>query len=205
MKSQLRLLSASVICFSSLLLVRSALSDEPAAEPRSNHQQTAGLTRTTPRERRPAGRVPLEVARDRAKLLHDVYVSTLGVMHRRYFHGDRAIVPARAMEDVFADMEHQYHVEANWISVSLRAMSIDHDPETEFEKMAAGEIKSGEKEVELIDAGFYRRAVAIPLTGGCVGCHSGMLRQSTRRLFAGLVISIPITGTDDLEEPIPAK
>ena len=187
MNSQSRLLSATVISFASLLLVRSVLSDEPVAE----HE--------------PAARVPLEVARDRAKLLHDVYVSTLDVMHRRYFHGDRAIVPARAMEDVFADMEHQYHVEADWIAVSLKAMSIDHEPETEFERKAAGEIKSGKKEVESIDAGYYRRAVAIPLTGGCVSCHGGLFRQSTRKPFAGLVISIPVTGTDDFEEPVPAK
>ncbi len=82
-------------------------------------------------------RVPLVVARDRAKLLHDVYASMLDVIHRRYFHADRAIVPARAMEDVFSDMERAAHIEARWIVANLKAMSVDHEPETPFEKQAA--------------------------------------------------------------------
>ena len=47
-------------------------------------------------------RVPVAVARDRAKLMHEIYSATLEVMHDRYFHADRAVVPARAMEDVFS-------------------------------------------------------------------------------------------------------
>ena len=34
-------------------------------------------------------RVSVAVARDRAKLLHEVYVATLHVMHDRYFHSGR--------------------------------------------------------------------------------------------------------------------
>jgi hypothetical protein len=204
-KSQSWLLSAGVISLASLLLVRSALSDEPTADLRPANRKAGGPKQTTTPQRESIPRVSLEVARDRAKLLHEVYASTLDVMHRRYFHGDRAIVPARAMEDVFSDMKRQYHVEADWIAVTLKAMSIDHEPETAFEKKAAEEIKSGKIEVESIDAGYYRRAVAIPLTGGCISCHGGLFRQSTRKPFAGLVISIPVTGSDDLVEQVPAK
>src|SRR5690606_30997978 len=35
-------------------------------------------------------------ARQRAELMHAIYAETLHVMHERYFHGSRAIVPARA-------------------------------------------------------------------------------------------------------------
>ena len=181
----------------SLMLIRSACSDEPSAAAESVTGKTAVLN-TPPEASIP--RVSLEVARDRAKLLHDVYASTLDVMHRRYFHGDRATVPARAMEDIFSDVRREYSIEARWIAASLRAMNIDHDPETPFEKQAAREITSGKTEVEEIHSGYYRRAVAISLSGGCMNCHSGSLSQSTRKHFAALVISIPIdVGSESAE------
>lgn len=140
-------------------------------------------------------RVSVEVARDRAKLMHDIYSSTLDVMHHRYFHGEKAAIPARAMEDIFAEMKLQSKSEARWISVNVRAMSIDHEPETEFEKKAAREITAGKKDIEEVEDGYYRRAIAIPLTGGCISCHEGSFRAPSKTSkFAGLVISIPITG-----------
>lgn len=138
-------------------------------------------------------RVPIDVARDRAKLMHSIYSTTLGVMHDRYFHADRSIVPARAMEDVFTELEQETGSKANWISVNLKAMSINHEPSTDFEKRAAKAIATGESEVETTEDGYYRRASAIPMTGGCISCHAGVFNQSPKsRKFAALVISIPV-------------
>ena len=185
MNHRIRKLQAALVIVASMALTHRVLSDERKIDspPRSGDQaNTAPQQETTPG-------VPLHVARDRAKLLQDVYLSTLDVIHRRYFHGDRAMVPARAMQDIFSDMERQYQAEAEWIAVSLRPMSIDHEPDTTFEREAAKRLRKGEREVEKVDSGYYRRAVAIPLTGGCAGCHDGFGRQSTRKPFAGLVIS----------------
>ena len=124
---------------------------------------------------------------------------------RENLHGDRAIVPARAMEDVFSDIKRQSDIEAHWIAVTLKAMSVNHDPETPFEKQAARDIKLGKTEVETVQAGYYRRAVAIPLSGGCISCHEGLIRQSTRKPFAGLVISIPVHSGDDSAEQAQAE
>ena len=189
MRSRSLLLLVGVTSLVSLLLIRRACSDEPSAAAKPTNGKTAVLRKPPEAS---ISRVSLEMARDRAKLLHEVYASTLDVMHRRYFHGDRATVPARAMEDVFSDVRREYSIEARWIAASLRAMNIDHDPETPFEKQAAREITSGKNEVEEVHSGYYRRAVAISLSGGCMHCHSGSLRQSTRKHFAALVISIPI-------------
>src|SRR5690606_20462658 len=95
-------------------------------------------------------RVSVELARDRAKVMHDVYSSTLDVMHHRYFHGERAVVPARALEDVFSDLKDQTKMEARWISVNMNAMSVDHEPKTDFEKKAAREIANGEESIEVV-------------------------------------------------------
>jgi hypothetical protein len=153
----------------------------------------AGLLRPSDAQNRDAQRVPIAVARDRAKLMHDLYTTTLDVMHDRYFHADRAIVPARAMEDVFSAMEDQTGSKANWISVNLKAMSINHEPQTDFEKRAAREIVAGETEIEVIEDGFYRRAGAVPMAGGCLSCHAGFFNQPSKvPKFTGLVISIPI-------------
>lgn len=145
-------------------------------------------------------RLPLEIARDRAEVMHDVYEATLEVMHHRYFHGDRATVPARAMHDVFSIIERQSKVEARWIAVNMKAMSIDHEPETKFEKAAARAIAKGRKHIEVVEKNFYRRAAAIPLSAGCVGCHGGLSNgSSTTPRFAGLVISVPIQeGSEDV-------
>ena len=143
-------------------------------------------------------RVPVSVARDRARLMHSIYSTTLGVMHDRYFHADRSIVPARAMEDVFSGIEQETGSKANWISVNLKAMSINHEPSTEFEKRAAKEIATGESEVETTEDGYYRRATAIPMTGGCISCHAGVFSQPAKsRKFAALIVSIPVT-----DEPV---
>jgi hypothetical protein len=140
-------------------------------------------------------RVSVAVARERAKTLHDVYAATLETMHHHYFRGDRATVPAKAMEDVFGELRRQTKVEARWISVSLQPMSINHEPKSEFEKQAAKEIAAGKGEVDVVEGGYYRRAGAIPLAGGCVSCHGRLFKGAEdKQRFAGLVISIPVTG-----------
>lgn len=199
MPSTWKILPRLLLVFSALLCLSFTLRAEPtegekpaAATPSSDAKPTPKID--------DKDRVSVEVARDRAKLMHDIYSSTLNVMHHRYFHGEKAAIPARAMEDIFAEMKLQSKSEARWISVNLRAMSIDHEPETEFEKKAAREITSGKKDIEEIEDGYYRRAMAIPLTGGCISCHEGSFRAPSKTSkFAGLVISIPITVA-----PVPA-
>ncbi len=138
-------------------------------------------------------RISVEAARKDAKLMHDIYLATLEIVHDHYFHGERAVVPARALEDVFEVIKQKTNAEANWISVNMKAMSIGHRPKTDFEKMAAKEIAKGKGEVEIVADGYYRRAGAVPLNSNCVGCHGGIFKtQSKKPKFAGLVISIPI-------------
>ena len=138
-------------------------------------------------------RVDTVVARDRAKQMHEIYSATLEVIHRRYFHGERATIPARAMEDVFTEMKHRSKIEARWISVNTKAMSIDHDPKTEFEKRAAKELAEGKTSIDVVENGYYRRASAISLNSGCLSCHEGLFQSSSKKpRYAGLVISVPI-------------
>lgn len=151
-------------------------------------------------------RVSIDVARDRAKLMHDIYSATLDTMHHRYFHREKAVIPARAMEDVFTEMQHNNKSEARWIAVNLRAMSIDHEPESDFEKHAARELTAGKEDVEQIEGGYYRRVTPIPLVEGCIACHEGSFRQPSKSpKFAGLVISIPILEATEGAAAVPAS
>ena len=188
----------SVAIFFALLI---RLSAEPTMSPQSvndsaaqaTNEENGSVEQQEEQKQESLPRVRVDVARDRAKLLHDVYSSTLVVMHDRYFHNERAAIPAKAMEDVFEDIQKQSKIRANWISASLKAMSIHHEPKTDFEKRAAREIKEGKREVEVIEEGYYRRATAIALHGGCLHCHDGFLASSSPSAkFAGLVISIPV-------------
>lgn len=138
-------------------------------------------------------RVSVVVARDRAKTMQSIYAATLDMLHHRYFRSDKAVLPARAMEDVFAEIKLQSKVETQWISVNMPAMSVHHEPKTAFEKRAAREIAAGKPDFEMVEEGYYRRAIAIPLTSGCISCHGGMFKEPSKTpKFAGLVISVPV-------------
>ena len=181
--------SCTIVLWMTVIMSASAFDEATKSSPAAD---TASKAESATAEKKVAS-APLAVARDRAKLMHSIYSTTLGVMHDRYFHADRSIVPARAMEDVFSEIEQETGSKANWISVNLKAMSINHEPATDFEKRAAKEIATGESEVETTEDGYYRRATAIPMTGGCISCHAGVFNQSAKsRKFAALVISIPV-------------
>jgi hypothetical protein len=138
-------------------------------------------------------RVPIAVARDRAKLMHDLFADTLEVVHSRYFRREGAVLPSRALEDVFARIERRSNVKARWIAVSTRAMSVDHEPATEFEKEAAKELAAGKEELSRVEKGYFLRAGPIPLGSRCVGCHTKQSqREDKTPRFAGLVIAIPV-------------
>jgi hypothetical protein len=166
-----------------LLCLTFALSAGPASEP------TDG-----PKDEKKTTRVTVAEARERAKLLHRVYAATLEVMHQHFFKREQPVLPARALEDVFAELDRSSKVKAAWISVNTRPMSIHHEPRTAFEKQAAREIAAGKGEYELVENGVYRRAGAIPLGASCVSCHTGFFSKTPQaQRFAGLVISIPLT------------
>jgi hypothetical protein len=138
-----------------------------------------------------AARVPLEKARERAKLAGEIYTASLHMLHHHYFLREKSVVPARAMEDLFDQIRRDSHVTARWIAVNAKAMSIDHEPQTEFEKNAAQALTKGQESFELVEDGKYRVATPIPLRGGCMHCHGSFGGQSKIKHFAGLIIEIP--------------
>ena len=134
-----------------------------------------------------------DAVRGRLRGLAKVYLSTLEVMHHRYFHGQRAMVPARAMEDVFADVERELDIHAHWIAVNTKAMSLNHEPKTEFDKQAAAAIAEGKPEWAATIDGTFHLAVPVPLTSSCINCHAGMFREPpNKKSFAGLILRMPL-------------
>ncbi len=190
-RNRARIWIGAVCLAAGMLSVVATSGDDAAGKVESGKEQvqTAPVLETTAGD---SGELSLEVARDRATVLQDVYVATLDMLHDRYFHRDRSLLPARAMHDIFDQLERQTQVQAKWISASLPPMSNDHKPESEFEKRAAKEITAGTPQLETLEDGYYRRAVAIPLSSGCVGCHQGRARGPNKKHFTGLIISIPL-------------
>lgn len=218
MKTQWTLCMGLTCVMATLAGVALTRADEPSAEPATAEERTEAASPAAEadgtdadaadaEETDPAGRVSVDAARSRAKVMHDVYASALHMMHERYFHGDRAMVPARALEDVFADIRRQSKTEARWISVNMKPMNIDHEPKIAFEKRAAREIARGTASVEAVEDGFYRLAAAIPLTSGCVNCHGGFFRTPSKKMtpkFTALVISVPVTAETAASDREPA-
>jgi hypothetical protein len=147
--------------------------------------------------KKPAPELTVEEARRQAKLLHSTYEATLHTVHREYFReASRTPVPARVLEDIFDWVDQETQGETRWISVNTEAMSIEHNPKSEFEKQAAKVLATGEEEFEQIESGMYRRAGAITLFASCLRCHeSGLTQLQTKRRVAGLVISLPVTNS----------
>ena len=146
-----------------------------------------------PPSEKPADRIPVAEARERAKLVHEIHAATLESMHHHFFRRERAVLPARALDDVFAEVEHKTGVKTRWIAVNTPAMSHDHEPKTAFERAAAAELAAGKPSFDKVEDGLYRRAAAIPLGPGCVGCHTRLGAPPTKLpRVAGLVIEIPV-------------
>jgi hypothetical protein len=182
-----RLIWVAAVCFGiAIANVTAVLSEE-----KPDNAAVTGQLDAVPAKRL---EITIDVARDRAEVAQQIYAATLRMLHDRYFHRDKSVLPARAMQDIFDEMERSSNVEARWISASLKPMSIDHTPESDFEKRASKAIAGGAAEMEVVEDGYYRRAIAIPLTGGCLGCHEGVFQNGGRRKFAGLVISLPLAG-----------
>lgn len=140
-------------------------------------------------------RLTVAEARERARLMYKIYASTLEVMHHYYFRENRPVLPARAMEDIFDELNDQTKIQARWIAVNTPPMSIQHKPETDFEKKAATILARGQTEYGIVENGYYRHAGAIPLSSSCVACHTRFMQQPAKTpRFAGLVISIPVKG-----------
>lgn len=139
-------------------------------------------------------RVSIDVARERVAVLHLAYAAALDTIHHYYFRKDQAVLPARAMEEIFSAVAKKSNVHARWISVNTKPMSVDHEPEGDFEKKAAAEIAAGKAKYEAVENGYFRSASSIPLHGGCISCHvsSAFGPPPKGPRYAGLVISVPI-------------
>jgi hypothetical protein len=125
--------------------------------------------------------------------MHDIYSATLDTMHHRYFRREGAVLPARALDDVFAEVDRKTKIKTRWIAVNTPAMSINHEPVTAFEKKAAEVLAEGKAEYATTEKGYYLRATPISLGAGCVSCHTRFGATDDKKpRFAGLVISIPV-------------
>ncbi|MCH8044789.1 MAG: DUF3365 domain-containing protein [Planctomycetes bacterium] len=137
-------------------------------------------------------RLTVAQARDRAELMHMVYAATLEAIHHHYFNDAKDTVPARAMEDVFAEISRETKIDARWIAVNAKAMSIHHKPKDDFEKSASAAIRAGKGHFERVEDGRYRRAGAIRLENSCLVCHQPSNLSPKTKRYAALVISMPV-------------
>jgi hypothetical protein len=163
--------------------------DPPAGSAPQPSPKALGATA----EKQSHPRVSVAEARERARLLHQVYAASLDVIHHYYFRGEGRTLPARALEEVFAEIDEQSKIKARWIAVNTPAMSISHEPKSAFEKEAAAQLAAGKSDYDRVEDGYYRRAGVIPLGAGCVTCHTRFFQAPAKTpRFAGLVISIPV-------------
>ena len=131
--------------------------------------------------------------RRQAELLLKTYLAALMVVHREYFDEDeRHLLPARAFEEVFREVDEFSGGRTRWIAVNTPAMNVDHEPQSAFEKDAAKSLAGGDDFFERIEGEFYRRAAPVPFLASCSKCHQSALGKRRSGRMAALVISLPI-------------
>ncbi len=184
--------SGSITAAGALLFVTVAWCAEPAEKTKPSTPSPVAQEAKAEGRAKAVKRLPVEAARERARLLHKIYDATVEAMHHHYFRKNRTIAPPRAIEDVFKKISEEEGIHARWISVNTKAMSIKHKPKDAFEKAAAEAIAEGKQTFERTEAGNYRRAGAISLSGGCLDCHGTLGMDPLTPRFAGLVITIPV-------------
>ncbi|WP_146537332.1 c-type heme family protein [Rubripirellula reticaptiva] len=143
---------------------------------------------------KPAIAAPANVdeARDRSKLVHEIFRGTLQVVHRDLFDEDNGFaIPSRSLEDVFSELARSYDVDLKWLIVNADVLNIDHVAETDFEKQAVKVLAKGQPALEQVTENRFHYAGAITLHSQCLKCHVKR-RTSNENRTAGLLISMPI-------------
>lgn len=138
-------------------------------------------------------------ARIRARILHETIHGALQVIHRDFFQEDESrMIPSHSLEDVFKELNRAHGVKVRWLAVNARAMNIDNEPETEFEKKSVKELSAGKASYEQVIDDQYQYTGKIRLPSQCLKCHLPM-RQDNRDRVAGLVISMPVKSQSKAE------
>lgn len=164
--------------------VPTSANDDPANDDPTNNDPVDSLKPTS---------VSVEAARVIAATLHDAMHSALQVTHDRYYREDEGLmIPAAALQEVFADIKSERNITLRWLVVEGQAMNIDHEAQDDFEKSAVKALISGKTFLDDTTPTTYRRAAPITLSNHCLKCHVPD-RRSTRDRKAGLIVSIPIT------------
>lgn len=190
------LTSSTVRCLTFLIFWFSGLTVFPATLPAEERSGSS----TVESQEEDTSQPPVNVkpahsiveARDRARLLHETLHGALQVIHRDFFREEESLkIPSRSLEDVFREIARQHNVKLRWIAVDLKAMNIDNEAESEFEKAAVKALKSGQSDYEQTADGEYRFAGRIRLSATCLSCHASR-RSSNADRTAGLVIRMPL-------------
>lgn len=131
-------------------------------------------------------------ARVRARILHETVHGALQVIHRDFFEEEESrVIPSHSLEDVFKELSRSQGIKVRWLAVNARAMNVDNEPRTEFEKQAVKVLSAGKSEFEQITDKEYQFTGSIRLASQCLKCHLPM-RKSNEARVAGLVISMPL-------------
>lgn len=153
-----------------------------------------GLQAKEPGSAAPPAPPTREEAKARARLLHETVHGSLLVMHRDLFREDEKFtLPARSLDDVFAEVKARHGVEMAWLAVNADAMDVSHAADDDFEKKAVEAIAAGAEEFDAVEGDRYRFAGRVRLASECLKCHLPN-RTSTEDRAAAVTIAMPVLG-----------
>ncbi len=185
MTYQLAKLVGSVVAVAAMVVIYTEINQDPI----SRFVRAAEEIQDADHENLPQN---IKEARGRARLLHETIHGSLQIMHRDFFREDEGLpIPSHSLEDVFKELARSHKVSLRWLAIDARAMDIDHEPKSDFDKAAVDVLKSGEEFYELQKENSYQYVGAIRLSASCLKCHLPARSNNDDRT-AGLVIKMPL-------------
>lgn len=131
-------------------------------------------------------------ARVRARMLHETIAGALQVMHRDFFREDQKLsLPSKSLEDVFRELAKRQKIQLRWLAVNADAMTIEHEPQSDFDRQAVAELAAGRDEFSTVENNVLEFAGSIRLSASCLKCHVRN-RTSNDERKAALVIRMPL-------------
>jgi hypothetical protein len=135
----------------------------------------------------------LERTRESVKMLDDLYKTAVVSITSNYVEQQSDTPAAAVAKQVFAAMNKKGWHNARLVDATGKPKNKENLPNTEFEKMAVAELRSGKtyfEEIAKVDGKpVLRAATVVPaVMSQCVVCHGG----KEGRLLGAIVYELPI-------------
>lgn len=114
----------------------------------------------------------LAAARERVRMMDDIYVTAVLVTHKMYVRDPGTPAAVTWAKQVFHGLQGKGWPEARILSGVDRPLNPENDPSDPFERDAVAAFRAGKPSFERVEGGVLRYATALHVVdASCITCH----------------------------------